>query len=585
MDKYNFGNKLCFLREEKGLTQKELAKILEVSDKAISKWENGQSLPRMDTLEKIADVLGTSIEALISDDNTEIERHRVKRDIYINKSNSEKGVFYSLGIGSIVLVLIVCIFDAVVYFLFNKSNLYNLIEQNLMLLLFPLGMLAVYAFIKTIIFGFVKGFLSIFNTSPNCIEAENKTKYFRSAVHNVSALLTFFFFVIALISYDTEMSVIDHIVIYVLLIALLSVYFLTIKYSNIDLYFTENGMFEESIDYGAFHPYSSFEDIKTNANDVSNGISNNLKISFIIDGLKYKTVISDSDIPKILQYLKINVNVNKKKQPDNKFRVLKNIFYIVGLVITAIGIILFVSNMQFGTLDVDYTLPKNEIVSIDGNTKVIEYNNKVFAFTEQNCAVDVFDTNGNFLYANQVPIDQNGISDMYLINNNLYIFDRNSSLYRYDINGSFLGKCTCDSSEEGIYTVMIYNSKDELVDTKIFYEENMLIAYFDDNKYVFTSYADYETNYVLTLLNGVEKKITAPASDCVVDYVDDAVYSSNDYYTFRGSIYSNTNGKFYEASIVEWYMNSILCSWLTAAAGILFAFLSTEILKAIEKRK
>lgn len=66
MDYYKFGNALCRMREEHQLTQKELAAILDVSDKAVSKWENGQAIPRMETLEKIALTLETSVEELIT---------------------------------------------------------------------------------------------------------------------------------------------------------------------------------------------------------------------------------------------------------------------------------------------------------------------------------------------------------------------------------------------------------------------------------------------------------------------------------------------------------------------------------------
>ena len=79
MDNYKFGNTLCRLREEHNLTQKELAKILDVSDKAVSKWENGQAIPRMDTLEKIAETLDTSVEELIV-----ISKENSKRICVIN---------------------------------------------------------------------------------------------------------------------------------------------------------------------------------------------------------------------------------------------------------------------------------------------------------------------------------------------------------------------------------------------------------------------------------------------------------------------------------------------------------------------
>lgn len=79
MDNYKFGNLICYLRESHNLTQKELADILNVSDKAVSKWENGQAIPRIDTLEKIAQTLDTTVEELIT-----AGRENVKRILIVN---------------------------------------------------------------------------------------------------------------------------------------------------------------------------------------------------------------------------------------------------------------------------------------------------------------------------------------------------------------------------------------------------------------------------------------------------------------------------------------------------------------------
>lgn len=62
---YKFGNRLYALRKKSGLTQRALAGLLHVSDKAVSRWENGASKPTTQTLRKIADLYHISIEELL----------------------------------------------------------------------------------------------------------------------------------------------------------------------------------------------------------------------------------------------------------------------------------------------------------------------------------------------------------------------------------------------------------------------------------------------------------------------------------------------------------------------------------------
>ena len=50
MDKEKFGKFICQLRKEKGMTQKELGDKLHLTNKAISTWENGLSLPDICTV-------------------------------------------------------------------------------------------------------------------------------------------------------------------------------------------------------------------------------------------------------------------------------------------------------------------------------------------------------------------------------------------------------------------------------------------------------------------------------------------------------------------------------------------------------
>ena len=63
-------------RKELGLTQKELAEKLNITDKAVSKWERGAACPDTATIPKLAGVLGISIEELMTAKPAESSGHR-----------------------------------------------------------------------------------------------------------------------------------------------------------------------------------------------------------------------------------------------------------------------------------------------------------------------------------------------------------------------------------------------------------------------------------------------------------------------------------------------------------------------------
>lgn len=65
VDKVAFGKFVAALRKEKGFTQKELAERLFISDKAVSKWETAMSVPGIDLLIPLADLLGVTVTELL----------------------------------------------------------------------------------------------------------------------------------------------------------------------------------------------------------------------------------------------------------------------------------------------------------------------------------------------------------------------------------------------------------------------------------------------------------------------------------------------------------------------------------------
>ena len=71
MDSIQFGAFVAQLRKEKGLTQKELADQLHVTDKAVSKWESGETVPDLLNCNTLAELYGVSLDDMLHQDGSE----------------------------------------------------------------------------------------------------------------------------------------------------------------------------------------------------------------------------------------------------------------------------------------------------------------------------------------------------------------------------------------------------------------------------------------------------------------------------------------------------------------------------------
>ena len=60
---------ICELRCEMGMTQLQLAELLNYSDKAVSKWERGEAIPDVTVLKRIADYFGVTVDYLLESDH------------------------------------------------------------------------------------------------------------------------------------------------------------------------------------------------------------------------------------------------------------------------------------------------------------------------------------------------------------------------------------------------------------------------------------------------------------------------------------------------------------------------------------
>ena len=89
------GERIKKYRNEKGLTQEELSKILLVSRSAISNWEIGRNYPDLDSIVLLSDIFEISLDELLKEDNTMVTK--ISKEQKRGKLN-KKLVVYLLGV-------------------------------------------------------------------------------------------------------------------------------------------------------------------------------------------------------------------------------------------------------------------------------------------------------------------------------------------------------------------------------------------------------------------------------------------------------------------------------------------------------
>ena len=113
MDQIKTGKFIATLRKEKELTQKELAEKLGVSDKTISKWECGKGLPDVSLILPLCELLGITVNELLSGEKLDETAYRQKAEeniiTLIRKKHTKEIVIHIL----ITIFLVIASFGSV----------------------------------------------------------------------------------------------------------------------------------------------------------------------------------------------------------------------------------------------------------------------------------------------------------------------------------------------------------------------------------------------------------------------------------------------------------------------------------------
>ena len=105
MKKQTLGMMISSLRKEKGMTQLELAEKMGVTDKAVSKWERDLSYPDINSIPKLAEIFGVSVDELMQV-KTETKEKISKNKIDGIVDTVLKGIGVAMGIAVTVLSIL-----------------------------------------------------------------------------------------------------------------------------------------------------------------------------------------------------------------------------------------------------------------------------------------------------------------------------------------------------------------------------------------------------------------------------------------------------------------------------------------------
>ena len=78
MDQIKIGKFIAECRKKQNLTQSQLAEKLDITDRAVSKWENGRAMPDVSLMLKLCAILKISVNELLSGEVTDIENSNKK---------------------------------------------------------------------------------------------------------------------------------------------------------------------------------------------------------------------------------------------------------------------------------------------------------------------------------------------------------------------------------------------------------------------------------------------------------------------------------------------------------------------------
>lgn len=129
MDTQKIGKFLKELRKQNNMTQEQLGEKIGVTNKTISKWENGNYMPPIEKLKALSDIYQVSINEILSGEKLKQENYKGAAEenitLALERIQTEEKRFEN---NMLILMWITCVFVIAIAFLLPKGNYLTTID-------------------------------------------------------------------------------------------------------------------------------------------------------------------------------------------------------------------------------------------------------------------------------------------------------------------------------------------------------------------------------------------------------------------------------------------------------------------------
>ncbi len=125
MNNEKTGKLICEIRQQKNMTQQDIADKLHITSKAVSKWERGLSFPSVDILEKLANILEISVVdilagEIVSEQNAVAQANEVSLQILKKERKTKNKLIIAIAVFTGIISLL--IFSSYFNVIFQRGN-------------------------------------------------------------------------------------------------------------------------------------------------------------------------------------------------------------------------------------------------------------------------------------------------------------------------------------------------------------------------------------------------------------------------------------------------------------------------------